>query len=119
MAYESYVLVCGGTACMSGGAQEIFDALVEGVKAAGLADRVQVVRTGCLGFCEKGPIVKILPEGTFYVSVKAEDAKEIVAEHLVKGRVVTRLLYDPNQAKALDEDQIGRASCRERVFSRV
>ena len=106
MAYESYVLVCGGTACMSGGAQEIFDALVEGVKAAGLADRVQVVRTGCLGFCEKGPIVKILPEGTFYVSVKAEDAKEIVAEHLVKGRVVTRLLYDPNQAKALDEDQI-------------
>ena len=106
MAYESYVLVCGGTACMSGGAQEIFDALVEGVKAAGLADRVQVVRTGCLGFCEKGPIVKILPEGTFYVSVKTEDAKEIVAEHLVKGRVVTRLLYDPNQAKALDEDQI-------------
>ena len=106
MAYESYVLVCGGTACMSGGAQELFDTLVEGVKAAGLADRVQVVRTGCLGFCEKGPIVKILPEGTFYVSVKAEDAKEIVAEHLVKGRVVTRLLYDPKQAKVLDENQI-------------
>ena len=106
MAFESYVLVCGGTACMSGGAQDIFDQLIEGVKAAGLADRVQVVRTGCLGFCEKGPIVKILPEGTFYVSVKAEDAKEIVAEHLVKGRVVTRLLYDPHQAKSLDENQI-------------
>ena len=78
MAYESYVLVCGGTACMSGGAQELFDALIEGVKAAGLADRVQVVRTGCLGFCEKGPIVKILPEGTFYVSVKAEDAMPLI-----------------------------------------
>ncbi len=106
MAYESYVLVCGGTACVSGQAQEIFDALVQGVNEAGLAERVQVVRTGCLGFCEKGPIVKILPEGSFYVQVKPEDAKELVAEHLVKGRVVSRLLYDPNQAKSLDENQI-------------
>jgi NADP-reducing hydrogenase subunit HndC len=62
---------------------------------------VQVVTTGCLGFCEQGPIVKILPQGTFYVQVKEDDVREIVAEHLVKGRVVQRLCYDPEQAKRL------------------
>ena len=62
---------------------------------------MQVVTTGCLGFCEQGPIVKILPQGTFYVQVKDADVKEIVAEHLVKGRVVQRLCYDPEQAKKL------------------
>jgi len=101
MAYESYCLVCGGTACTSGHSLELVDELRKGIEAAGLKDRVQVVRTGCLGFCEKGPIVKILPEGTFYVCVKPEDAKEIVAEHLVKGRVVDHLLYNHKQGKSL------------------
>ncbi|MBR6733142.1 MAG: NADH-quinone oxidoreductase subunit NuoF [Kiritimatiellae bacterium] len=101
MAFESYVLVCGGTACCSGGADNIVEAFASELAAAGLKDKVQVVKTGCLGFCEQGPIVKILPQGTFYVQVKAEDVKEIVAEHLVKGRVVQRLCYDPEQAKKL------------------
>ena len=101
MAFESYVLVCGGTACCSGGADKIVEAFAAELEAAGLKDKVQVVKTGCLGFCEQGPIVKILPQGTFYVQVKAEDVKEIVAEHLVKGRVVQRLCYDVEQAKKL------------------
>ncbi len=101
MAYQSYVLICGGTACCSGGAEKLVSAFADSLKAAGLEDKVQVVKTGCLGFCEQGPIVKILPQGTFYVQVKEEDVKEIVAEHLVKGRVVQRLCYDPEQAKRL------------------
>ena len=101
MAYESYVLVCGGTACCSSGGTTVVETFKKELEAAGLKDKVQVVVTGCLGFCEQGPIVKILPQGTFYVQVKPEDVKEIVAEHLVKGRVVQRLCYDPEQAKKL------------------
>ena len=101
MAYESYVLVCGGTACCSGGGTTVVEAFKKELDAAGLKNKVQVVVTGCLGFCEQGPIVKILPQGTFYVQVKESDVKEIVAEHLVKGRVVQRLCYDPEQAKKL------------------
>ncbi len=98
MAYQSYVLICGGTACCSGGADGLVTEFASCLEAAGLKDKVQVVKTGCLGFCEQGPIVKILPQGTFYVQVKKDDVKEIVAEHLVKGRVVQRLCYDPEQA---------------------
>src|SRR5574344_834176 len=101
MAYQSYVLICGGTACCSGGADTMVAEFASCLEAAGLKDKVQVVKTGCLGFCEQGPIVKILPQGTFYVQVKDADVKEIVAEHLVKGRVVQRLCYDPEQAKKL------------------
>ena len=101
MAYQSYVLICGGTACCSGGADKLVEEFATSLAAAGLTETVQVVKTGCLGFCEQGPIVKILPQGTFYVQVKPEDVKEIVAEHLVKGRVVQRLCYDPEQAKRL------------------
>ena len=101
MAYQSYVLICGGTACCSGGADTMVAEFASCLEAAGLKDKVQVVKTGCLGFCEQGPIVKILPQGTFYVQVKKDDVKEIVAEHLVKGRVVSRLCYDPDQAKKL------------------
>ena len=104
MAFESYVLVCGGTACVSGGGDSVVETFKKELEAAGLAEKVQVVVTGCLGFCEQGPLVKILPQGTFYVQVKAEDVKEIVAEHLIKGRVVSRLCYDPEQAKKLVAD---------------
>jgi NADP-reducing hydrogenase subunit HndC len=98
MAYQSYVLICGGTACFSGGGDKIVSAFKSQLAAQGLDKTVQVVATGCLGFCEQGPIVKILPQGTFYVQVKPEDVKEIISEHLVKGRVVQRLCYDPSQA---------------------
>lgn len=101
MAYESYVLICGGTACCSGGGDKIADAFKSRLAEAGLAEKVQVVATGCLGFCEQGPIVKILPQGTFYVQVQEKDVAEIISEHLVKGRVVERLCYDPEQAKLL------------------
>ena len=101
MAYQSYVLICGGTACCSGGGDKIVAEFNKVLKEQNLDQTVQVVTTGCLGFCEQGPIVKILPQGTFYVQVKPEDVKEIVAEHLVKGRVVQRLCYDPEQAKKL------------------
>lgn len=101
MAFKQYILVCGGTACDSNRGAELTKQLKQELETAGLQDDVQIVRTGCLGFCEKGPIVKILPENTFYVTVAPEDAREIVQEHLVKGRVVDRLLYNHNQGKSL------------------
>ena len=99
MAYKQYILVCGGTACESNKGIALYGALRDAIAAAGMQDDIQVVRTGCLGFCEKGPIVKVLPQDTFYVQVKPEDAEEIVKEHIVKGRVVSRLLYDKTQSQ--------------------
>ncbi|MFA7172727.1 MAG: NADH-quinone oxidoreductase subunit NuoF [Kiritimatiellia bacterium] len=99
MAYKQYILVCGGTACESNKGIALVEALNREVENNGLLQEVQVVRTGCLGFCEKGPIVKILPQDTFYVEVRPEDASEIVTEHIVKGRVVERLLYDKRQSQ--------------------
>jgi NADH:ubiquinone oxidoreductase subunit F (NADH-binding)/(2Fe-2S) ferredoxin/ferredoxin len=99
MGYKQFILVCGGTACESSKGIALFDALKKAVEENGLVNDVQVVRTGCLGFCEKGPIVKVLPQDTFYVEVKPEDAVTLVKEHIIKGRVVSRLLYDKNQSK--------------------
>ena len=99
MAIKTYLLICGGTACASNRGTELYEALQRELEAQGVASEAQVVRTGCFGFCEKGPIVKVLPDETFYVCVKPEDAKEIVAEHVIKGRPVQRLLYDKSQSK--------------------
>ena len=99
MAYRSYVLVCGGTACESSKANAIFEALNNECRAHNLENEVQVIKTGCFGFCEQGPIVKILPEDSFYVQVTPEDAKELFEEHIVKGREVTRLLYNKDKSK--------------------
>jgi NADP-reducing hydrogenase subunit HndC len=93
MALKNYILVCGGTACESSKADDIFEALVNEAKTQGVADDVQIVKTGCFGFCEQGPIVKILPEDSFYVQIKPEDAQELIAEHVIKGREVKHLLY--------------------------
>ena len=94
--YKFHILVCGGTGCQSSNSHEIMEALKQNVADAGMAEDCKVLMTGCFGFCEKGPIVKMLPDNTFYTSVKPEDAAEIVAEHIVKGRKVERLLYvDP------------------------
>ena len=93
MAVKNYILVCGGTACESSKATDIFNALKSEAEAQGVLDDVQIVKTGCFGFCEKGPIVKILPEEAFYVEVVPEDAKEIISESIVKGRMIERLLY--------------------------
>lgn len=91
--FRSHVLVCGGTGCTSGGSDKVLETLREGIKANGLDKEITVVQTGCHGMCEAGPIVIVYPEGTFYTHVNPQDAKEIVAEHLLKGRVVERLLY--------------------------
>ncbi len=94
MAFTHYILVCGGTGCESSNADAIYKNLIAEAQRAGVDHRVQIVKTGCFGFCEKGPIVKVLPEDSFYVEVKPEDAKEIIAEQIIKGREVRRLLYN-------------------------
>ena len=101
---KMHVLVCGGTGCLSSNSSDIVDNLIAELKSAGMEDEVKVLKTGCFGFCEKGPIVKILPDNTFYTQVKPEDAKEIVAEHIVKGRKVERLLYmDPEKEQHISD----------------
>lgn len=104
MAYTHYILVCGGTGCESSNADLIYKNLQAEAKNFGVEDKVQIVKTGCFGFCEKGPIVKVLPEDSFYVEVKPEDAKDIIAEQIVKGREVQRLLYN-KEKKSIEEVQ--------------
>lgn len=106
--YRSHVMVCGGTGCTSSNSDKIAQAFETEIQATGLQDEVKVIRTGCFGLCALGPIVVIYPEGSFYSMVKEENVKEIVDEHLLKGRPVTRLLYDEtvaedNTIKSLDE----------------
>ncbi|MDR1576395.1 MAG: NADH-quinone oxidoreductase subunit NuoF [Treponema sp.] len=93
MAYNHFILCCGGTACESNKGRKIYEELIREANAQKVTSEVQIVQTGCFGFCERGPIVKVLPEESFYVDVKPEDAKEIIAEQIVKGREVPRLLY--------------------------
>jgi len=92
--YKMQLLVCGGTGCRASASAQIVENLNASLKAHGLEEDAQVVTTGCFGFCEKGPIVKVIPDNTFYTQVKPEDAEEIIAEHVLKGRKVTRLLYE-------------------------
>ncbi len=94
MAFTHYILVCGGTGCESSNSNDIYLQLKEAAARNNVADKVQIVKTGCFGFCEKGPIVKVLPEDSFYVEVRPEDAAEIITEQVIKGREVTRLLYN-------------------------
>ncbi len=104
--FNMHMLVCGGTGCRASASNMLYENLKKELKEQGLQDEVQVVETGCFGFCEKGPIVKVIPDNTFYVSVTPEDAKEIVAEHAVKGRQVKRLLYvDPVNKKQISDSK--------------
>ena len=91
--YRSHVLVCGGTGCTSSGSPQIMDTLKNELKRQGLEEEVAVVETGCHGLCALGPIMIVYPDATFYSMVQPGDIPEIVSEHLLKGRVVTRLLY--------------------------
>ena len=90
---RSQVLICGGTGCTSSGSAKLIERFEDQIAANGLDKEVKVVRTGCFGLCEAGPVVIIYPEGTFYSRVKVEDVDEIVTEHLLKGRKVQRLVY--------------------------
>ena len=92
--YRSHVLVCGGTGCTSANSPAIIEALEAQIAEKGLTDEIKVVQTGCHGLCALGPIMIVSPEGCFYSEVKVEDVPEIVEEHLLKGRIVKRLLYD-------------------------
>ena len=106
---KTHVLCCGGTGCKASASDEIIATFERILKEKGLQDEVQVIRTGCFGFCEKGPIVKMLPDNTFYTQVKPEDVEKIVNEHIIKGRKVTDLLYlDPeNKQHVADSKHMG------------
>lgn len=94
--FKMHMLVCGGTGCRASASDVLYENLKKEVQEQGLENDVQVVTTGCFGFCEQGPIVKMIPDNTFYVGVQPKDAGDIVAEHAIKGRKVERLLYkDP------------------------
>ncbi len=93
-AFEKEILVCGGTGCVSSDSSKIAENLKTEIENRGLAQKVQVLKTGCFGFCEKGPIVLVQPDNVFYVQVSPDDAKEIVEQHIVGGTRVERLLYE-------------------------
>ena len=115
--YRSQVLVCGGTGCTSSHSAQIIEAMQAEIDRVGLTEEVKVVKTGCFGLCALGPVVVIYPEGSFYSRVQVEDVKEIVDEHLLKGRIVKRLLYDEtvtegNDVKSLNETTFYKAQHR-------
>ncbi len=104
--YKMHLLVCGGTGCRASQSNVLFSSLKGALEEKSLQDEVQVVETGCFGFCEKGPIVKVLPDNTFYTQVTPEDAKEIIDEHVIKGRQVGRLLYtDPTKGETVADSK--------------
>ncbi len=115
--YRSQVLICGGTGCTSSQSLKIIEAMEQEIKAVGLENDVNVVKTGCFGLCALGPIMIVYPEGCFYSRVTVDDVKEIVDEHLLKGRIVKRLLYDEtvtdtNDVKSLNETAFYRKQKR-------
>ncbi|MDF2596720.1 MAG: hndC1 [Clostridia bacterium] len=100
------ILVCGGTGCMASESDKVLKNLEVIIKARGYGEEVRVVKTGCFGFCEQGPIVKIEPDNIFYVRVTPKDAKEIIDEHIIKGRKIERLLYnDPTENKRVSRQE--------------
>ena len=112
---RSHVLICGGTGCTSSGSVTLRDKLAEELKAKGLDEEIKIVMTGCFGLCALGPIMIVYPEGTFYSRVTVDDIPEIVDEHLMKGRIVDRLVYnDTNGAEG--EAEAEAASLSETMF---
>ena len=107
--YRAHVLVCGGTGCSSSGSATLIELFDQKIAEYGLSKEVKVIRTGCFGLCEAGPVVIIYPDGTFYSRVKPENVEEIVSEHLLKGRKVEHLVYtdhatkEQNSEKALED----------------
>ena len=101
---RSHVLICGGTGCTSSGSPALREALTKELKANGLSEEIKVVQTGCFGLCALGPIMIVYPEGTFYSRVTIDDIPEIVGEHLLKGRIVDRLVYNEQAHGSENED---------------
>ena len=113
---RSHVLICGGTGCTSSGSLTLQKAFTENIEAFGLAEEVKLVQTGCFGLCALGPIVIIYPEGTFYSRVTADDVKEIVEEHLLKGRIVDRLVYKDTVTDEIVEKEAKNVSLSDTKF---
>jgi len=107
--YKMQIIVCSGTGCNASLSNELLDNLIYEIEANALENDVQAIKTGCFGLCEKGPIVKVMPDNTFYTRVKPEDAREIIAGHIMKGRKVERLLFtDPETREYItDTKRIG------------
>ncbi|MDD4315810.1 MAG: NADH-quinone oxidoreductase subunit NuoF [Clostridia bacterium] len=104
--YRNHILVCGGTGCSSGNSKKVHDEFEIQIKEAGLENEVKIITTGCFGLCACGPVVVVYPEGAFYQHIKPENVKEIVDEHIIKGRIVSKLLYketSETNIKALNE----------------
>ena len=100
--FRTHLLVCGGTGCKSSGSDEIIKALVMELDAKGLSDEVQVVETGCNGFCAQGPVMVVYPGKIFYQRLEPKDVPELVEEHILKGRPVERLMYrEPTEEKPI------------------
>ncbi|MDR3050290.1 MAG: 4Fe-4S binding protein [Oscillospiraceae bacterium] len=118
--FRAHVLVCGGTGCSSSGSGELIARFESKIAENRLEKEVKVVRTGCFGLCEAGPVVIVYPEGTFYSRVKPEDVDEIVQEHLVKGRQVQRLVYTDKtaQGQSMSLDEIGFYQQQKRIALR-
>ena len=108
------VLVCGGTGCTSSHSEQIIEKLHEEIKAHGIEDEVEVVRTGCFGLCALGPIMIVYPEGAFYSRVTVDEIPEIVSEHLVKGNIVKRMLYQ----ETVQEDGTIKSLNQTRFYSK-
>lgn len=102
--YKMHLLVCGGTGCRASESHQIEKNLQKEVDDKSLSDEVQVISTGCFGFCEKGPIVKVLPDNTFYTEVTPTDCEKIVEEHVVKGRKIKELLFEDPKSKEIVEE---------------
>ena len=111
---RSQVLICGGTGCTSSGSKKIQEAFVKSIDDFKLNDEIKLVQTGCFGLCALGPVVIVYPDGTFYSQVKPEDVPEIVEEHLLKGRVVERLVY--NETSTPIEELTGGVSLNDTDF---
>lgn len=117
---RAHVLVCGGAACVSSGCAEVREALEAEIAAKGIGREIKVVVTGCMGPCDLGPIIVVYPEGVLYCNCTPDDAREIVDEHLVKGRIVSRLLYEEPMTSEKVETQEGMTffSRQERIALR-
>ena len=109
---RAHVLICGGTGCTSSGSKAIQEAFAENIEKNGLSEEIKIVQTGCFGLCALGPVVIVYPDGTFYSRVTPEDVAEIVEEHLLKGRIVERLVYNDTGA----EEAEGNVSLNDTVF---
>ncbi len=112
---RAHVLVCGGTGCTSSGSPKIQDAFNQEIEKNGLTEEVKVVQTGCFGLCALGPVVIIYPDGTFYSNVTVDDVAEIVSEHLLKGRVVERLVYN-DTGDATENAEAAHTSLNDTIF---